>query len=384
MGATRDARVDLTESIPALRYVSDLEPGIRRKRRSGGFSYVDPEGRTISDRAERKRIAALVIPPAWVDVWISPDPQGHILATGRDARGRKQYIYHPQWHEMRAHDRFSALLEFGAGLSAMRATIDRHLRLPALSRDRVLALMVRLLDTTLIRIGNREYARTNGSYGLTTLRRKHVRREGNRLRFTFRGKSGKEHSITLRDPRAANAMRRCEELPGQEIFKYVDENGTTRSIQSQDVNDYLRALCGRDFSAKDLRTWGGTVVAVRALLAHLDEGALPGQASVVKSAVKVAAHALGNTSAVARRHYIHPAVIRAYEDGTLLEHRSAASRGRASPHLSLEERVVMSILRSAHARGRKTNRRRRSLEIAATRRGSTVTGERPAALVAAS
>ena len=343
----------------ALHYVSDLAPGIRRARHGGGFTYVDADGRRITDRSERRRIAELVIPPAWESVWISPDADGHILATGRDSKGRKQYIYHPLWHELRSHDRFSALLEFGSALPRMRATIDRHLRLPVLSRERVLALVVRLLETTLIRIGNREYARTNESYGLTTLRRKHVRREGNHLRFTFRGKSGKEFSISLRDPRAANAMRRCEELPGQEIFKYVDEAGVARSVQSQDVNEYIRSLCGPDFSAKDLRTWGGTVDAARTLLERLDDDAAPQGQAAVKAAVKAAARALGNTVAVARRHYIHPAILKAYEEGTLAAHRSAAAKGSPSSHLSLEERVVLRILRAE----RRTASRRRGSAI---------------------
>jgi DNA topoisomerase-1 len=337
-----------------LHYVSDLQPGIRRLKRGGGFTYVDVEGRRITNAAERKRIAALVIPPAWIDVWISPDAFGHILATGRDSRGRKQYIYHPLWHELRSQDRFSALLEFGQSLPRMRSTIDRHLRQPTLSRERVLALMVRLLETTLIRVGNREYARSNDSYGLTTLRRKHVRREGNRLRFAFQGKSGKAHSITLHDPRAATVLKHCEELPGQQMFQYVDESGAARSIQSQDVNDYVRAVSGRDFTAKDLRTWGGTVVAARTLLEYLSASETPRTGDPIKAAVKAAAHALGNTAAVARRHYVHPAILAAYDKGTLARHRDAAAKSRAARYLSLEERVVIRILRAeGKARRRK-------------------------------
>jgi DNA topoisomerase-1 len=342
-----------------LRYVSDQEPGIRRVRWGGGFSYVDPEGRRIGDAAERRRISALVIPPAWTDVWISPDPEGHILATGRDSRGRKQYIYHPVWHEMRTQNRFSALLEFGQALSRMRAEIDRDLALPTLSRERVLALVVRLLDTTLIRVGNREYAKQNDSYGLTTLRRRHVRREGNQVRFNFRGKSGKEFRITLRDPRAANALRRCEELPGQQIFRYLDEDGTVRSVQSQDVNDYVRAHCGSEFSAKDLRTWGGTVVAARTLLELVQDPERIPRRGAVKEAIARAAHALGNTVAVARRHYVHPAVLAAYEAGTLDAHRQAAAKSRASRYSSPEERVVLRILRAERDSARRGARRRR-------------------------
>jgi len=337
-----------------LHYVSDLDPGIRRQRRGGGFTYTNVEGRRIKDGAERKRITALVIPPAWKDVWISPDAFGHILATGRDSRGRKQYIYHPLWHELRSQDRFSALLEFAQALPHMRATIDRHLRRPTLSRERVLALMVRLLETTLIRIGNREYAKSNDSYGLTTLRRKHVRREGNRLRFVFQGKSGKQHSITLHDPRAATVLKHCEELPGQQMFQYVDESGAARSIQSQDVNDYVRAVSGRDFTAKDLRTWGGTVVAARTLLEYLNESETPRTGDPIKAAVKAAAHALGNTAAVARRHYVHPAILAAYEKGTLARHRDAAAKSRGARYLSLEEQVVIRILRAE----RKATRRK--------------------------
>jgi DNA topoisomerase-1 len=364
----------------ALHYVSDLAPGIRRMRYGGGFTYLDTEGRRVTDTAERRRIAELVIPPAWESVWISPDADGHILATGRDSKGRKQYIYHPLWHELRSRDRFSALLEFGGALPHMRATIDRHLRLSVLSRERVLALVVRLLETTLIRIGNREYARTNESYGLTTLRRKHVRREGNHLRFSFRGKSGKEFSISLRDPRAANALRRCEELPGQEIFKYVDDAGVARSVQSQDVNEYIRSLCGPDFSAKDLRTWGGTVVAARTLLERLDDASAPQGPGAIKAAVKAAARALGNTSAVARRHYIHPAILKAYENGTLAAHRSAAAKGGASSHLSVEERVVLRILRAE--RRAAASKRRPPAKVTRMNGGShTSRGRRPAETV---
>jgi DNA topoisomerase-1 len=315
-------------------------------RHGGGFTYVDADGRRITDRAERRRIAATRHPAGMESVWISPDADGHILATGRDSKGRKQYIYHPLWHEMRSHDRFSALLEFGSALPRMRATIDRHLRLPVLSRERVLALVVRLLETTLIRIGNREYARTNESYGLTTLRRKHVRREGNHLRFSFRGKSGKEFSISLRDPRAANALRRCEELPGQEIFKYVDEAGVARSVQSQDVNEYIRSLCGQEFlgegSANLGRHGGRGPHAARASRRRRGAARTSGR----QGSVKAAARALGNTVAVARRHYIHPAILKAYENGTLAAHRSAAAKGSPSSHLSLEERVVLRILRA--------------------------------------
>lgn len=341
----------------ALRYVTDLEPGLGRLRHGRGFRYVDANGRTLRDARERARIEALVIPPAWERVWICPHADGHILATGRDRRGRKQYIYHPAWHEMRSHDRFSALLEFARTLPRMRGQIDRDLRRPSLSRERVLALVVRLLDTTLIRIGNREYAKDNGSYGLTTLRRRHVRREGNRIRFTFRGKSGKEHSVTLRDPRLANVLRRCEELPGQQIFKYVDDAGECRSVQSQDVNEYLRAFCGEQFSAKDLRTWGGTVVATATLIEALraEDGAAP--RDPVKAAVKAAARALGNTAAVARRHYIHPAVLRAYEDGTLAALCERTARRGATRHLAVEERIVVDVLSADGVANRARTRR---------------------------
>ena len=378
----RTQAADADASASRLHYVSDLEPGIRRLRRGGGFTYMGADGERVADPAERRRISALAIPPAWRDVWISPDPDGHILATGRDSRGRKQYVYHPLWQELRCHNRFSALLEFGRVLPRMRAAIDRDLKLPALSRERVLALVVRLLETTLIRVGNREYAKQNDSYGLTTLRRRHVRRDGNQLRFSFRGKSGKEFRITLRDPRAANALRRCEELPGQEIFKYVDEGGAVRSVQSQDVNDYVRALCGPDFSAKDLRTWGGTVVAARALIEHAQAGKekSPG---AIKAAIKAAAHALGNTVAVARRHYVHPTILAAYEDGRLDAHGQAAARGRASRNLSFEERVVLRILRAERDASRKGSRRRRGPSLPSrsrVERGKPGREEKPAAL----
>src|SRR2546423_1625725 len=248
-----------------LRYVSDASPGIRRKRAGKNFSYIGLDGKPIHDQDELHRIRSLGIPPAWTDVWICPQPNGHIQATGRDAKGRKQYRYHPRWRAVRDETKYSRLIAFGEALPTIRARVEHDLGLPGLPREKVLATVVRLLETTLIRVGNEEYARQNRSYGLTTLRNRHVDVRGTELRFHFRGKSGKEHEVALHDRRLARVMRRLQELPGQELFQYVDEDGTRASIDSDDVNAYLREIAGEDFSAKDFRTWAGTVLCAVAL-----------------------------------------------------------------------------------------------------------------------
>src|SRR4051812_45033866 len=244
-----------------LRYVTDGVRGIRRQRSGAGWTYHLPNGRTIRDAALRKRLNKLAIPPAWTDVWICPDPDGHIQATARDARGRKQYRYHPQYREARDRSKFKRMLEFSEVLPRLRERIERDLRSKDLSRRQLLATVVRLLDRTLIRVGNDEYVRDNRSYGLTTLRRRHLTIDGSVLRFSFRGKSGVEHSIAVADPRLARIIQRCQDLPGQELFQYRDKAGKRHLISSDDVNDYLKEISGRDVSAKDFRTWGGTMLA---------------------------------------------------------------------------------------------------------------------------
>ncbi len=302
-----------------LVYVNDAQPGIRRLRRGKGFGYRGVDGKAIGDRAELQRIRALAIPPAYADVWICVNPRGHLQATGRDARGRKQYRYHAHWRQLRDHGKFDRLLAFGAALPKLRRRVRRDLALPGLPREKVLALIVRLLDETLIRIGNDSYARDNQSYGLTTLRSRHVRAERGRLRFAFRGKSGQEREVELSDKRLARIVRRMRQLPGQRLFQYLDDDGRRQPIDSGEVNDYLRDACGEEFSAKDFRTWGGTVQAAGVLACT----PLPGRGgerarrTALATAVKQVAGLLGNTPAVCRASYIHPQIIAGWQDGSL-------------------------------------------------------------------
>ncbi len=294
-----------------LRYVSDAASGLRRRRHGKGFRYLRPDGSPLRDEADLARIRSLAIPPAWRDVWVCPRPDGHLQATGYDARGRKQYRYHPAWRPARDQVKFAHLAEFGAALPALRARADADLALPGMPRRRVLAAVVRLLDVTLIRVGNEEYARANGSFGLTTLRSRHAAVEGAALRFRFKGKSGVSHDITLRDRRLAGLIRRCQELPGQELFQYI-EDGEARPVDSADVNAYLREASGVDATAKDFRTWGGSVLALKVFRAR---GPEEGKAAVAAVIAEVA-RALRNTPAVCRRCYVHPAVTEAYLAGT--------------------------------------------------------------------
>jgi DNA topoisomerase I len=308
-----------------LRYTSDSRPGITRVRAGRGFTYRDQDGATIRDPAVRARIASIAIPPAWTDVWICPWPNGHIQATGRDGRGRKQYRYHPAWRYRRGADKFDRMIDFGKALPRLRRRCDRDLRRKGLPRDKVLAAVVRLLELTLIRVGNEAYARLNRSFGLTTLRDRHATIAGSQIRFRFRSKSGVMHESGLRDRRLATILRHCQELPGQELFQYVDAEGVVHDVASEDVNDYLRDASGGDFTAKDVRTWAGTVLAFRALRT-------PGAADDEKTtrrnlvaAIRATAEQLGNTPAVARGSYVHPAVGEAYLQGKL-EAESAGGR----------------------------------------------------------
>ena len=310
--------------VAGLVYVSDSEPALRRQRHGRGFSYHDARGRRVDDAAELARIRALVIPPAWTDVWICANPRGHLQATGRDARGRKQYRYHPQWRNLRDHGKFDRVLGFGEALPRLRRRVTRDLAQRGLPRDKVLALLVRLLDDTLIRVGNECYRRDNHSYGLTTLRSRHVRAERGRLRFTFRGKSGQEHEVELTDRRLARIVRRVQQLPGQRLFQYLDDDGARRPVDSDMVNEYLRRACDDDesheFSAKDFRTFGGTVQAagVLARTALPESGGERAQRLALKAAVEEVAAILGNTPTVCRASYIHPQVIEGWLDGSLL------------------------------------------------------------------
>lgn len=289
-----------------LIYVTDARPGIERRRAGKGFSYRY-RGETVRDRATLERIKKLVIPPAWTRVWICPHPRGHIQATGRDARGRKQYKYHERWREVRDAHKYARLIGFAQALPKIRARVEQDLALPGLPREKVLATLVRLLDTTLIRVGNEDYARTNRSYGLTTLRNKHLEVQGTRLHFAFRGKSGKRFEVSLQDRRLARIVKKCQDLPGQELFQYL-EGEERRSVGSGDVNDYLRAITGEDFTAKDFRTWHGTVLAAAALRELKD---------AVQAVKRVSEH-LNNTPAVCKKCYIHPAVLEAFHLGEAL------------------------------------------------------------------
>lgn len=300
-----------------LVYVSDHMPGIRRKRSGRGFSYVDPEGETIRDQAVLARIRSLAVPPAYTNVWICPRPNGHIQATGRDERGRKQYRYHPDWRAVRDLDKFDRMLAFARQIPEIRQRIDADLRAPRLSRTKVLATVVSLLDRTLIRVGNPEYARSNDSYGLTTLKEDHLDVVGAELRFEFRGKSGKAWQLRMRDRRIAKLVREIQDLPGQMLFQYVDEEGEIAAIESADVNAYLREIAGEDVSSKDFRTWAGTVLAAQELAAVGPYSSQKEAKSKIRSAVERVSARLGNTVAVCRKCYIHPDIIASYLEGDL-------------------------------------------------------------------
>ena len=311
------APIESAKSV-GLRYVTDSEPGWVRKLTGKGFSYRDLSGKAIRDSLQLSRIHALAIPPAWTLVWICADSRGHLQAHGRDVRGRKQYRYHAHWREVRDRTKFNRMIAFGRSLPQARAHVDRALSARGLPREKVLACVVRLLETTLIRVGNEEYARTNDTYGLTTLRDEHVKIEGARLRFAFRGKSGKSHVVALSDRRLARIVRQCQELPGQLLLRFVDDEGLDHPIDSSDVNTYVREITGEDFTAKDFRTWAGTVLAARALT-DLHLAGEPTTKSSVVAAIKRVSQRLGNTVAVCRKCYVHPQIFESYLDGSLSE-----------------------------------------------------------------
>ncbi|WP_144152706.1 DNA topoisomerase IB [Paraburkholderia sp. BCC1885] len=295
-----------------LRHADETRPGFTRKKLKDGFAYFDVKGARIDDADEIARINALAIPPAYEDVWICPDSRGHLQATGRDARGRKQYRYHPLWRDTRDADKFERLAAFGRALPKIRARVARDLKLPGMPCDKVIAAVVQLLDSTLIRVGSVEYARENQSYGLTTLRKKHLKVEAGKVRFRFRGKSGVEHDVTIDDARVKRIVLRCAELPGHDLFQYLDDDGTRHTVGSADINDYLKRASDADFTAKDYRTWAGSVYAFAALRRLLCESAAEARRQLVATVKEVAA-LLRNTPAVCRRCYIHPAVIAAFE-----------------------------------------------------------------------
>ncbi|HEY3696035.1 DNA topoisomerase IB [Phenylobacterium sp.] len=308
---------DPPTAAPGLHYVNDQDPGLRRVKAAAGFGYRDADGAPVRDEAALTRIRALVLPPAWTDVWICPDPKGHIQATGRDQRGRKQYRYHDAWRRARDESKYDRLVAFGRALPRLRARAEADLARRGLPREKVLAAVVRLLEITLIRVGNDEYARTNRSFGLTTLRDRHARITATGVTFEFRGKSGKTHVTGLHDRRLARIVKSCQDIPGQRLFQYLDEDGQRRAVESADVNAYLRAAMGEDFSAKDFRTWAGTLSAVRALLSTPRPENETEARRQQNLCVKAVAGLLGNTPAVCRKAYIHPAVLAAHAGGRL-------------------------------------------------------------------
>lgn len=363
MNGSRQEDTDTQENVrdevrsAGLRYVDDRLPGITRKTGRHGFRYVDNDGKLLRDEEELARIRSLAIPPAWTDVWICRWRNGHLQATGRDARGRKQYRYHAHWRRVRDEAKYERLHAFGMALPALRERVDVALALPGLPRDKVLAAIVHLLQVTLMRIGNREYARDNNSFGMTTLRKKHVRVDGSRIVFEFRGKSGIRHSIRLQDRRLARIIARTRELPGQELFQYVDDAGQRHAIGSADVNEYLRAVTGEDYTAKDFRTWAGTVLAT-AVLRECEACISESQGKhQIAQAIAMVAQRLGNTPAVCRKCYVHPEVIEAYLDGSL--HDLANGSEALGVALAPEEEMVLRLLekRGSGTAGDKCTRR---------------------------
>ena len=328
-----------------LHYVSDDRPGYTRRTNNGEFEYLDTEGKTIGDEQRLLRIKRLAIPPAWTDVWICPSPSGHIQATGRDARGRKQYRYHDRWRELRDENKFGRLAAFAKALPNIRLRIAKDLKLPGLPRRKVLATVVRLLERTFIRIGNEEYARENKSFGLTTMQDRHVTVKGAQLRFRFRGKSGRQHEVDMTDRRIAKIVSKCQELPGQDLFQYIDDC-EVRDVASQDVNDYLREITDENFTAKDFRTWAGTVLAAIALNAQGEFETKKQAKANVKTAVCAVAQLLGNTPAICRKCYVHPAIVEAYLSGRQIAGLGQVIKTPDNINLRAVEAAVLKFLRA--------------------------------------
>jgi DNA topoisomerase-1 len=334
-----------------LRYYPDSKPGFTRRKANikGGFHFFDAAGKRITNPAETQRIRSLAIPPAYTDVWICPSPRGHLQATGRDARGRKQYRYHARWRETADANKYGRVMAFAAALPGIRKRVDADLSRPGLPREKVLATVVKLLETTLIRVGNEEYARNNHHYGLTTLRNRHVRIKGGNIEFSFRGKSGIDHSVELQNPRLAKIVKRCQELPGQDLFQYLDEDGQRQSLDSTDVNAYLQEISGQPFTAKDFRTWAGTVLAAMALREFESFDTQAAAKKNIVSAIEHVAERLGNTPSVCRKCYVHPAILEAYVDGSMLDSlRRKAEKELTGSHLAdlkPEEAAVVGLLR---------------------------------------
>jgi DNA topoisomerase I len=328
-----------------LHYVSDTRPGYTRKRNGESFQYFDTEGKLIRDESRLLRIGRLAIPPAYHDVWICPLSNGHIQATGRDDRGRKQYRYHERWRTIRDENKYDRILTFAAALPKIRRRVQADLKLPGLKREKVLAAVVQLLERTFIRVGNEEYARQNKSFGLTTMKDHHVKVRGKKLRFRFRGKGGKEHEVDFMDRRVAKIVRKLQDLPGQDLFQYFDDDGKLCNVTSQDVNDYLREITGEDFTAKDFRTWAGTVLTAMALNAQEKFATKKEAKSNVKNAIAAAAKLLRNTPTICRKCYVHPAIVESYLDGDLIEGlKTKLDEAEEIPDFSDDERAVLNFL----------------------------------------
>lgn len=336
---------ELSAETAGLRYTSDDKPGITRKKAGKGFYYLDKKGQRITDEKVLERINNLVIPPAWIDVWISPLAKGHLQATGRDEKGRKQYIYHPQWQKARSLTKFGRMISFGKHLSELRERIEKDIASQQLNRRKVTALALALIDNALIRVGNKHYAKSNKSYGLTTLRDRHVKINGSNLKFSFTGKKGVEHEIDLNDRRLARLVKKCKDIPGYDLFQYFDEHGERQTLESGDVNEYLREVTNESFTAKDFRTWGGTVRMVECLEQVLDDNPELGKEKSIKEAVKMVAKGLGNTPTVCSKYYIHPEVVNQFKDDKLLKYlKKHDANAPKNKYLSGTEELVLKML----------------------------------------
>lgn len=341
------AGISTTAESAGLRYWRDDRSGLRRESHGEGFRYLDAEGREIGDPETLGRIAALAIPPAWKEVWICPEPDGHLQATGRDAKGRKQYRYHSRWRALRDENKYNRMVAFGEALPLIRRTVREHLHERGLGRNKVLASVVRLLELSSIRVGNEEYAQNNRSYGLTTLQDRHAKVRGSKVRFEFRGKSGKPHLIEVDHPLLARIVRQCQELPGQDLFQYLDDTGERKDVTSGDVNAYLREITGQDFTAKDFRTWTGTVLAALALQEFESISSPAGAKKNIVRAIEQVSKRLGNTPAVCRKCYVHPVILDSYLEGTLVTTlRKEAEKEMQSSleRLRPEEAAVVTLL----------------------------------------
>ncbi|MBB6610116.1 DNA topoisomerase IB [Pontibacter sp. Tf4] len=331
-----------------LRYTSDDRPGYTRKKSGKGFTYLDAKGERVTDEKTLERLQKLVIPPAWTDIWICPSVKGHLQVTGRDAKGRKQYIYHPEWNKSRNVTKFGRMLSFGKALPKLRAQIKKDIQAKDLDRRKVTALVLSIMDNALIRIGNRQYAKANDSYGLTTMRDKHVKINGSQVKFTFRGKKGVEHDIDLKDRRLAQLVKKCKDIPGYDLFQYYDENGERQVLESGDVNEYLREATDQPFTAKDFRTWGGSVRMVKCLENVLEENPELEKEKAIKAAVKDVAKGLGNTPTVCSKYYIHPEVVNMFREDKLLNYlRTHDASKSKNEYLNGTEELVLKMLEKA-------------------------------------